>query len=544
VLAALLSARVGAVLEQLGWLLLEPIGRLLDRPTSLVVGGYVTAVALTAVLEVTSRRRSRQAAVLWQPSCFLSILGQGYVVALSWKLLPTATVVGALALVALHFFRPAAWCDKEAEVLPRAPIVTVFVLLHVLLEGTAGHILTPWQGELTRALAATSSAAPFVHGLASLVTVVTPLLVLVFAVRRGLAPVSWLHFDLRRVVDALAPISLLALSLVGFHYMTVTLDCPAPDGAERRLLSSEGGVFDLDLSADGQIVAVSHREAQFVELIDRSRAVPLARVDTHRPSDTLFDRTEPETILGLEDGQFLLLLASSDTESGNALALLDPGGAGLSPPLPASGVSDVVSDGAGSVWVASEFSGLLGWLAMPSGSLAEYMELPEGAETNKVVVDGSIHRAWSAGLWSDPMLRLVDTEQGVQLAETEVGTHQWDLARSAALERIYVAKLVAGAVRVFDAKTLEEVMQIEDEFGLRPIEVGPQGRVVVAGNLYTGDVVGWDGATGGELFRESIGGYIKSLKIDADGRVVAGSICGTWELSPPSLAAFYEGSAG
>ena len=93
-------------------------------------------------------------------------------------------------------------------------------------------------------------------------------------------------------------------------------------------------------------------------------------------------------------------------------------------------------------------------------------------------------------------------------------------------------RLVAGEILVFDADSLEHVMRIEDDFGVRPIEVSPDGARVVTGNVYTGEVVGRSAQDGSEEFRRRIGGYIKGLELGPDGRIFAGSTCGTYEILP------------
>jgi hypothetical protein len=530
---AAVSPLVREALLDLSWVLLEIIGRTLDRPTSLVVGGYVVVVLVGLGLESGRFGTSALLRFLWQVSCFLALLGQGYILVLAWKLMPWAVVPGGIALAALHLFRGIPQDGPTEARLPRAPVVGLFILIHVLVEGSAGHILTPWLGEAARLAASASRHSPGLYFVVSAAIVLGPLLLLLRVVRRGVSLVGWPSLDLRRSVDWLAPLSLVSLSVVAFHYSAITLNCPEPDGEELQLLSQRGGIFDLALSSDGGLLAVSHREAQFVELLDLDKKGSVVRIGTGRPQDTLFDRTEPETILGLDDGRFLLLAASSDSEKGNALTVLDPRGATLSRPMSARGVSDLVSDGAGEIWIASEFDGLLGRLDLQSGDVAAPIRLPEGSETNKIVVDGASRRAWTAGLWSDSKLRLVDLRSGRQLKAVHLGTHQWDLALSPALGRIYVARLIDGVIQVFDSRTLVDLGRFESDFGVRAIEVGHKGQRVVTGNVYTGAVVVRTAADGAEVLRRSVGGYIKGLKIDSEGAVLVGSICGTWKLRVP-----------
>jgi WD40 repeat protein len=329
--------------------------------------------------------------------------------------------------------------------------------------------------------------------------------------------------------------ALLALSVVAVHYGAYVTHCPTPDDRERILLSDEGGVFDLAPSTDGRFLAVSHREARFVELIDL-RDGSRRQVGTAQPSDTLFDRTEPETLLALPDGSFLLLAASSDTEQGNLLTHLDPVSGRLSPPLAARGISDVVGDGKGGVWISSEFDGRLARLDPTSGDAPVQLQLPGGAETNKVIVDASSGRAWSVGLWTDPMLRAIDLANGRQINAVHLGTHQWDLALSSSLRRLFVPRFVEGRLHIIDADSLEPLGSLKADFGLRSVEVSPDGSLVLTGNIYTGSVVARSAESGEVRYSRRIGGYIKGLRIGADGRTFAGSVCGVWELGDDTRA--------
>ncbi|MEE2828314.1 MAG: WD40 repeat domain-containing protein [Myxococcota bacterium] len=534
-LLALLVPFVGSLLGDIAWFLLEIVGRILDRPTWLVVLGYAL-VGLSALGLERRRRQLGRLLPLWQILCFVGLLGQGYVLALAWMLRPTWLLVAIVALVGLAIgLRSFGSGDREAagnSLQPLAPIVGLFVLIHLLVEGVAGHILTPWVGRFTTGLSALSRDHTLVYWPIVLLGASLPLALLLRLLRQGLPPINWLHPDLRRCVDALALPSLVALSVVLLHYGTTVIRCPPTDAAGLRLLSSSGGIFDLEASEDSTLLAVSHREQQVVEFIDLASGTTRGRVGTAHPADTLFDHTEPETLLALPEGRFLLLVASSDSEQGNMLTIVEPSTGSLSAPLAATGVSDVVGDGEGGVWVSNEFGGQLARLDPGTGEALVPFSLPGGAETNKVIVDAGSNRAWSAGLWSDPLLRLVDLDSGRQLASTELGTHQWDLALCQSLRRVFVPRLVAGEIRVLDADSLEHVMRIDDDFGLRPIEVSPDGARVVTGNVYTGEVVGRSAQDGSEEFRRRIGGYIKGLELAPDGRIFAGSTCGTYEILP------------
>jgi len=529
-LGVLVSADVATRLEETGFVLLEVIGRVLDRPTSLVVAGYVVVVGAAAAIEPRRGGLRRELVPTWWLLSALALLGQGYLLALAWVLRPAWLIVGLVVVlgggVAWRLRSPVPRDTGSAAPLPVAPVVTLFALLHVLVEGAAGHILTPWLHVVSDGMSR-ASRVPGLSQLVVLAAVAGPLALAAHAMRRGLRPIDWPHVDPRRLVDLAALPSLAALAVVGAHYTTTMWGCPGDvDGVTR--LSPLSGAFDLEASSDGGQLLVSRREPQELLLLDLDGGAP-SRVPTGRDRDTLFDRTEPETLLRLDDGRFLVLLASSDSEQGNGVALFDPSTGELGDRLPARGVSDVVSDGAGGVWLSTEFAGRIVRIDPATGAEVSRLDLG-GAETNKIVVEAATRSAWSAGLWTDRLLRRVDLGSGQQTAMTWLGTHQWDVALSGRHRLLFVPRLTDGKVWAFDADSLESRGSLPAAFGVRPVEVSPDGELVVTGNLYTGQVVGRRVVDGSEVFRHRIGGHIKAVEVGPRGRVFAGSNCGVFEI--------------
>ncbi len=69
-------------------------------------------------------------------------------------------------------------------------------------------------------------------------------------------------------------------------------------------------------------------------------------------------------------------------------------------------------------------------------------------------------------------------------------------------------------------------------FGVRPIELSFDGSLAVTGNLYSGELIGWDAASGARRWTHAIGGPIKGLHVSSEGRVFSGSHCGIFEVLP------------
>ena len=319
------------------------------------------------------------------------------------------------------------------------------------------------------------------------------------------------------------------LQATGLGAVWNTLDV---EGGSLTRLSPMDGTFDLEPTLDGKHLVVSRREPQEVVVLRLSDGEVLHRMSTRSENDTLFDHTEPETLVSAGGPNVLLLLASSDSEEGNQLVRFDASIGTMSGRLLGlgEGVSDMRRDREGGIWISTEFRGRIAQVDPRALTVLSDREI-RGAETNAIAVDVNGSRAWSVGLWSDAFLRRVDLVTGEQKAAAHLGTRQWDLAWDPASDRIYVPRLVEGVVEVRDADSLEQVGVWDVGFGARPIEVSADGRFLVVGNLYTGELLGWDLTTAERTLRARIGGHIKGLRLDASGRVLAGSNCGVFAIT-------------
>ncbi|MCO4773148.1 MAG: hypothetical protein KDA24_24145 [Deltaproteobacteria bacterium] len=565
---------------EVGYFLLEIVSILLDRPTTLVVGGYVVCTALAAIADVLKPTEGRMRYVAWVPA-FLALLGGAYLLALGALLAPGALfVVTVLTLAAFAgssriWRRPAEPETGDAgpgvlSALP--PVVTLFCVLHLLVEGTAGHILTPYLHGVNALLARFSFSAPFVYDAFVGLLLVGPALLFAPASRlprlgaagvglalltalpvlppsaklfapavllgaavwlRGDRLLDWLHPDPLRLVHAVAPVMALGLTVVTFHYGTVMWQCDGleAEGAELVSLSTLDGTFDLEPTLDGELLVVTRREPQEVVVIDLDTRHMVRRTSTALPSDSAFDHNEPETIVATGGSKVLLLRASSDSEEGNRLVGYDAGEGMWTGELEGlgEGVSDLRRDQRGGIWVSTEFRGRIAQVDPDAMTVLSDREV-RGAETNAIAVDVDGGRVWSIGLWSDGWLRRVDLRTGQQRASAWVGTRQWDLAWDPNTDRIYIPRLTAGVVEVLDGNSLQRVGGWDVGFGARPIEVSADGRYLYIGNLYTGEVLGWDLTTAENTVRARVGGHIKGLRMGADGTVYTGSNCGVFAI--------------
>jgi hypothetical protein len=541
---------------------LEVVGRIVDRPTWLVVVAYVALIDAAAIQEgLTAGRAKRILGSLLAP---LGLVTMAYLAAQAALLALAPLVLGVAAAAA------GSWWFRGAEPNERwAPpgVLVLFVVLHMAIEGAAGHILTPWLHDIGVVQARLARSIGPLYGLQGAVLIGAPILLVsgarwrqaaavlgglalvglvpgggwvvvvaasgalgAFAARAGWPILSWAHPDPLALLGRGSVLGLIALMVVTAHYVERTWDCRSDlEGLER--LSLAEGTFDLALTGDGTTLVSSLREPQQLLSIDLNTGQERL-TSTRKSTDTLWNRTEPETILpvGLSD-RLLLLVASSDSEEGNQVVPFEGGRLGRPLSGLGEGVSDLVGDGAGGVWLSTEFAGRL--IQLHPRTLVPKQELQlRGAETNKIAVDAATGSAWSAGLWSDGRLRKVDLETGRSTADTILGTHQWDIALDPEARRLYVPRLVDGLVHVFDADTLQHLDAWRAGFGVRPVEVSFDGSLVVTGNLYTGEVIGFDAASGERRFVRHVGGPLKGLRISSEGRIFTGSHCGVFEVQP------------
>lgn len=544
---------------------LEIVGRIVDRPTWLVVVAYVALLDTAAIQE--GLRPGRAKAILGSALAPLALITMAYLAAQAALLAPLALgAVGACAALGWGLGRRGERV-VPSRVVPRGLLI-LFVALHLAIEGAAGHILTPWLHDLGVLQARLARSVGPLYGVQGGLLVAAPIVLLAgarwkralgavgalallgaipgggwlvacigaglggaLAARAGWPLLGWAHPDPRVLLGRGALLGLAALMTVTAHYVERTWDCRDADDPGLRRLSLAEGTFDLGLTADGATLVASLREPQELLLINLADGSE-RRISTRRSTDTLWNRTEPETVLpvGLAD-RVLLLIASSDSEEGNQLVPLEGGRLGAPLAGLGEGISDLVGDGAGGVWLSTEFRGRLMKLDPRTLTVKRELEL-RGAETNKVAVDAATDSAWSTGLWRDGQLRRVDLSTGRQAAATSIGTHQWDLALDPERRRLYVPRLVDGRVHVFDAESLQSLAVWPAGFGVRPIEISYDGSLVVTGNLYSGEVIGFDTDTGERRFERHVGGPLKGLHLSPEGRLFTGSHCGVFEVRP------------
>ena len=359
----------------------------------------------------------------------------------------------------------------------------------------------------------------------------------------GFSPLRLAHPDPRMMVARLSLVTCLALTAATAHYLAVTWNCAGAANRHPavRLLSSEPGTFDLVTTDDGQSLLVSLREPRRVIRLDLASGAASDWVDAAElgpGSGHLFSWTEPENILPLPGQDTVLLLkAVSDDEELNEVLKVSVGGQvrGVLQSVPRGGVSDMISDGAGHLYLSQEFASSVYELDAATLGLTRTLRWPD-AETNKVEVDRDRGRIYSLGLWFDPFLRAMDLRGGQEVATLELGTLNWDMALDPRTGRIFVPKFVGGEVLVIDGERLQVMEAWPAGFGARAVDIDPARRLLFVGSMHASRVTVLDLDRGDTVLDLRLGGYIKGLHVNRrTHRAYVGCACGVYEIDSDKL---------
>jgi len=448
----------------------------------------------------------------------------------------------AAAMAALSAASPLAY-RAAGTALMLLPLIPWLPRLRSLLArgGRAALIIKLAPAALLLPLALPTTAAPYVAALlvasATGATLATA----------GLLPLRLAHPDPRKMLARLSLVASLALTAATAHYLATTWNCAhsSPLHPAVRLLSSEPGTFDLVSTADGEGLLVSLREPRRVIRLDlAARSAPRQWVTAEElgpGSGHLFSWTEPENILPVPGRDTVLLLkAVSDDEELNQVLRVSPGGEvrGVLRSVPRGGVSDMITDGAGTLYLSQEFSSTVYQVDATTLKLTRTIHWPD-AETNKVEIDRHRRRLYSLGLWFDPYLRAMDLGESGHAEEAgrlELGTLNWDMALDPRTGRLFIPKFVSGEVLVIQGEHLKIADTWPAGFGARAVDLDPDRRLLFVGSMHASRVTVFDLDRGDTLLDLRLGGYIKGLHVNRrTHKAYVGCACGVYEIDADKL---------
>ncbi len=542
---------------------------LAGRAAQAALGGFLATLALLAQVYVLAF------AAITQPAYLALVLALGVAAGLYWRRRTRSAGTDTDA---------SGDAAGSKDPLARVPVTVLlsFLVIYFFLGMIQGHLATPLVYTLSATMAHLSANQPVVFRLLAVLALGLPLLpwlpkllralpagrmrkmvpagglVLVCALSllpsrpaiytggalwaaalglglaaAGFSPLSLLHPDPRRLLTRVLLVSLLGVNAATVHYLATMWECDhAPHPAVRRV-SAEAGAFSMTTSADGRRLLVSLREPQRLVSVDLARGETdtLLSLAGGEGTGHLFSWQEPENLLRLDDGRFLLLRAVSDDQEHNTVAVLDQAGkVAQLLTRPRAGVSDMVSDGAGRIYLSTEFQGQVFVLDARTLALQDTVRWPD-AETNRVLVDPNRRRIYSLGLWSDPMLRVMDLSSRTEIGAVDVGTLSWDMAHDPGRKKVFVPKFMTGRVLVIDDQKLTVQHRWPAGFGARTVRLDTKLGLLYVGAMYAGTVTVLHADTGERLLSLRLGGHIKGLHLEpGTHKVYVGCDCGIFEI--------------
>ena len=563
---------ISGVILALGLLSKQLLALAARLPAGLAAAVQASLGGLLAVLALLAQVYLLAFAMITQPAHLALILAAGVTVGVIWS-----------RRVACRAGAAAAKEDPSQAQVP-LPVLLSFLVIYFFLGMIQGHLATPLVHGISAAMAQLSATRPLLFRLLAVLALGLPLIpwlpgllralprgrarwlapagvllgvcllsllpgrlaihgggvlwALVLAVAlasAGLAPLSLLHPDPRRLLARVLFLALLGINTAAVHYLGTMWECDhgqSPHPAVRRI-SPEAGAFSMAITWDGRRLLASLREPQRVVSVDLARGETRTLLSLAGAAGTghLFSWQEPENLLRLDGGGFLLLRAVSDDQERNAVAVLDGDGKFQRYlARPRAGVSDMVSDGLGRLYLSTEFQGQVFVLDARTLSLLDTVHWP-GAETNRVLVAPSQGRMYSLGLWSDPMLRVMDLSSKKEVGALDVGTLSWDMAHDPLRHRIFVPKFITGQVLVIDDRRLAIQQRWPAGFGARVVRLDSALRLLYVGAMYASTVTVFNADTGQRLLRLRLGGHIKGLHLEpGTSRVYVGCDCGIFEI--------------
>ncbi len=523
--------------------------------------------------------------------CFIALIAVCYLAAFSLmtqRLYLIFVLVAAIVISeTLHRIdknREAKHSEPATRRVPFAVILT-FVFIYLFLGMVSGHLATPVVHAVSAFMAKTSAYNPIYYRLMAAFVFVLPYcawlpklfrqsepkrkflpalltlapfltiffptliavygagaigaLILIYAMSRsGHLAIRLLSFDPRIAFTRTLMIALLFFNAMSVHYFAVMWNC-ADAGKNQdsmRLISREAGAFDFAVE-NGQVLA-SLREPRRLISIDTHTGTQRTLVDTRKlgkGTGHVLSTVEPETLLPIKDGRFLLLTAVSDDEEQNRVAVIDRDGKfeGYIEDLPQTSISDFVTDPSGRIFVSTEFDDQVFVLDPETLNVLRTYQW-HGAETNKIIAAGNLDRLFSLGLWRDPAIRAMDMATGRETAHRDIGTRSWDMAYDPLQNRLYVPRFLSGRLLILNAADLSLLTAWNVGFSARPIAVDPQKRLLYTATMYGGCLLAFNLDTGQKVFDRQIGGHIKSIRIDpATRKAYTGCNCGIYEIDLP-----------
>lgn len=321
------------------------------------------------------------------------------------------------------------------------------------------------------------------------------------------------------VLDGLASATLVAWGVVLLETGFLLPACSDLEHPGVHLLAADRGAFDVAAGSEG--VGASYRRQRVLRLVREGEA----------PVSVPFVGGEPEEIVALPSG-YLVTVAPEEPDAGGLTELWTVEG-GEARRVATSGLCGIAS----SLWEEDTGTLLLGCENEPL--LYRYhpesraVEGPLAAELTGDVEDLATdgEHLFVVPLVHGNRLLQLDRETRRLQAAAPVGSVVYAVERAPEAGRLLASSFVQGGLLVFASESLERVAHVRTGLGTRALGITTTGEteLAVVGSMLRSGPTLVDTRTL-ERTRLDLGGLIKGLDVERDGRVRFSSTCGLVEL--------------
>ena len=368
---------------------------------------------------------------------------------------------------------------------------------------------------------------------------------------------------IRRPLQTLLPLFVLALLLIGHTYAARVFRCPTPaDTPHLTRIASLSEVFRVTLFGQRQRLALSARSARRLAWVPVRPGPPgvsyaaagPARAPHTQPGSPELNGVPEDFVHAPELDRFYVSLTAHAGDKAMAMetatSQIDLGRTGE--------INNLLLTVAGDASRVTEVVGIPGmcWLNCVRWSAAERL-LYLGCEdrpglfrydpTRKLVLDGVIHpdlgdvqdiafdpgsgRLFTVSLWKTPYLTEVDQRTLMSRRRVAIGGSHYDVAYDPGSEQVFASAWYGSRVRVVDAKSMKVVGHIPTGLGARALKVAVAQGLLLASSIYDGKLRICDAASGQVRASLQVGGHVKDIAVDEQrGVAYFWSQCGLYRL--------------
>lgn len=327
----------------------------------------------------------------------------------------------------------------------------------------------------------------------------------------------------------LVPLAIVSFAVIRASLLLDIPNCSSAEDPGIRQLAATAPAYDLAVNAEG-VLATVQREAGALLLLDVATGRELKRIP--------LEGGDPEDIVVLPDSGDFLATVVADEGYAMSLARIDGGTLEASHPN-----SDGLCWVSSLLWDPTDAVVLMGCEDRPTvhryrpadGSLLPPVK-GLGGDREDMALDGARDRLISVSLMHSDRMTAQARTMLTEEASARIGGGNYAVELDAATDRVFVSRFYDGVVAVFGAGDLEREATLRVGFGVRPLQLLAEQRVLAAASMFRSDLVLFDVDRLEVRQRLHLGGRVKGLAADPAGRrLYVSSACGVFEINPSAL---------